>query len=52
MMPVLPWRFVSGSEPRLAAAPLMGEHNPYVFEGLLGLSPEEVRNLVATQVIY
>ncbi len=52
MMPVLPWRFVSGPEPRLESAPLMGEHNSYVFEGILGLSADEVANLVEAQVIY
>ena len=52
MMPVLPWRFVSGPEPPLEAAPLMGEHNSYIFEEILGISSEEVSKLIETQVIY
>ena len=52
MMPVLPWRFVSGPEPRLESAPLMGEHNSYIFEEILGISSEEVSKLIETQVIY
>jgi hypothetical protein len=30
----------------------MGEHNSYDFEGLLGLPPEEMQNLVAANVLY
>mgnify|MGYP003315573775 CR=1 FL=1 len=41
-----------GSLARLESAPLMGEHNSYVFEGILGISSDEVSNLIETQVIY
>ena len=34
------------------SAPLLGEHNGYVFEQLLGLSPEDMNRLVALEVIY
>jgi crotonobetainyl-CoA:carnitine CoA-transferase CaiB-like acyl-CoA transferase len=34
------------------AAPLLGEHNDYVFGELLGLSAEERRQLVADKVIF
>ncbi|MFC2060290.1 CaiB/BaiF CoA transferase family protein [Chloroflexota bacterium] len=32
-------------------APLLGEHNDYVYQGLLGLSPEEINTLVQERVI-
>ncbi len=35
-----------------AAAPLLGEHNDYVFKELLVMSDEEVARLVADRVIY
>lgn len=35
----------------LKRAPLLGEHNDYVFKGLLGLSDEEVAELVKAKVI-
>jgi benzylsuccinate CoA-transferase BbsF subunit len=34
------------------AAPLLGEHNNYVFGELLGLSPEEIEALAEKKVIY
>jgi len=33
-------------------APLLGEHNDYVFGELLGLSKEEIERLVEEKVIY
>lgn len=33
-------------------APLLGEHNEYVFGELLGLSSEEIEKLIEEQVIY
>jgi benzylsuccinate CoA-transferase BbsF subunit len=33
-------------------APLLGEHNPYVFGELLGKSEEEIQDLVQREVIY
>jgi crotonobetainyl-CoA:carnitine CoA-transferase CaiB-like acyl-CoA transferase len=34
------------------AAPLLGEHNDYVFGTLLGISSEERQRLAAQKVIY
>ncbi len=36
----------------LRPAPLVGEHNQYVFGELLGLPPEEIESLMAEKVIY
>ncbi len=33
-------------------APLLGEHNDYVYQGLLGISQEEIRRLVEEEVIF
>jgi len=33
-------------------APLLGEHNPYVFGELLGKSEEEIQDLVQREIIY
>ena len=46
----LPWK-ISGVEPRIAHAPLLGEDNVYVFTELLGLSFEEFAALVGQGVI-
>ncbi len=51
-LPGLPWRFEGQSEPHLTAAPVLGQHNEYVYQQLLGLSEAEVNRLVAEQVIY
>jgi len=42
----------SGIEPHYSHAPLFGEHNSYVFHDLLGLSEEEIVQLVEEKVIY
>jgi len=36
----------------LTRAPLLGEHNEYVFKEILGLSGEEFERLVGEKVIY
>jgi len=33
-------------------APLLGEHNQEIFGGLLGLSPEKIRQLEEDQVLW
>ena len=32
--------------------PMMGEHNDYVLNGLLGLSPEEIKRLVKDKIVF
>lgn len=51
-LPGLPWRFVGLDEPYVTAAPVLGEHNAYVYESLLGLSQADVARLVDEQIIY
>ena len=51
-MPGLPWRFDSEQKPLLTAAPVLGQHNAYVYQELLGMSEHEVNRLVEEQVIY
>jgi benzylsuccinate CoA-transferase BbsF subunit len=59
-LPAVPWRFNGEPEASMTAQPLAGQpptgiggqHNPYVFEELLGLTRLEVGALVEEQVIY
>ncbi len=51
-MPGLPWRFDSEQKPLLTAAPVLGQHNAYVYQELLGMSEHEVNRMVEEQVIY
>ena len=51
-LPGAPWRFDGELEGEMAAQPLRGEHNGYVFGELLGLSDAEIERLVEEQVIY
>ena len=51
-LPSLGWRFEGGPDPRITAAPVLGQHNDYVYSKLLGLSDEEVERLVNEQIIY
>ena len=51
-LPAIGWRFEGGPEPRIAAAPVLGQHNDYVYGELLGLSGEETARLVDDQIIY
>ena len=47
-----PWRF-SRTPARLERwTPQLGEHNDYVFGDLLGLSRDEIRELVEAKVIH
>jgi len=47
----LPWRPAYGSTPEYSPPPLLGEYNYDVFRGLLGLSQEEIEQLMADEVI-
>jgi crotonobetainyl-CoA:carnitine CoA-transferase CaiB-like acyl-CoA transferase len=51
-LPGLPWRFEGAEAPTLTEAPVLGEHNNYVYQDLLGLSPTEVIQMVEEQIIY
>jgi crotonobetainyl-CoA:carnitine CoA-transferase CaiB-like acyl-CoA transferase len=49
--PGIPWRSSGIDQPKYGPAPMLGEHNDYVFNHLLGLSPDEVEELKAGGVI-
>ena len=51
-LPALGWRFEGGPEPRITAAPVLGQHNDYVYGELLGLSDDEVAQFIEEQIIY
>ena len=51
-LPALGWRFDGGPAPRVTAAPVLGQHNDYVYGNLLGLSDKEVAQLTQEQIIY
>jgi crotonobetainyl-CoA:carnitine CoA-transferase CaiB-like acyl-CoA transferase len=51
-LPGLPWRFDGGDGPNLTEAPVLGQHNEYVYQELLGLSVDETNRLVEEQAIY
>ena len=51
-LPALGWRFDGGPEPRITAAPVLGQHNDYVYGELLGLSDDEIAKLIEDQIIY
>ena len=48
----LPWRLSDSPKGNYQCAPLLGEHNDYVFSELLGLSKEQIRQLEEEKVIY
>ena len=52
ILPSLGWRFSNGPAPRITAAPVLGEHNGYVYKELLGLAAGEIERLVNEQIIY
>jgi len=41
-----------GQKTRTDKAPLLGEHNDYIYRKLLGLKDEEIERLIQAQVIY
>ena len=47
-----PWRFSRTPAKLDGWTPKLGEHNQYVFGQLLGLSGEEIEELIAARVIY
>ncbi len=47
-----PWKFSATPAKVTAAAPLLGEHNEYVFGELLDMPREEISRLVAEKVVY
>ena len=51
-LPGLPWRFEGTQAPILTEAPVLGEHNDYIYGELLGLSQGEVAHMVEEQIIY
>jgi benzylsuccinate CoA-transferase BbsF subunit len=51
-LPGLPWRFDGALQPKQAAAPVLGQHNEYVYHELLGLSKPELRRLEEEQILY
>lgn len=48
----LPWKFSRTPGSIRRPAPLLGEHNRYVFCQLLGMSEEEVKSLEEEKVLY
>jgi benzylsuccinate CoA-transferase BbsF subunit len=48
----LPFHFGDTPKGNYASAPLLGEHNEYVFGELLGLSEEEIKRLTEERVLY
>jgi crotonobetainyl-CoA:carnitine CoA-transferase CaiB-like acyl-CoA transferase len=48
----LPIKFSDYAEGNYQTPPLLGEHNDYVFGKLLGLSKDEIRQLVEEKVLY
>ncbi len=51
-LPGLPWRFAGLDDHHIAAAPVLGQDNGYVYQDLLGLSEAEMTRLVEAQIIY
>lgn len=51
-LPGLPWRASNWPDPKVEAAPVLGQDNDYVYRELLGLPSKEIDRLVERQVIY
>jgi benzylsuccinate CoA-transferase BbsF subunit len=51
MIYTTPWRF-NQMKGDIGLTPLMGQHNDYVFKGLLGLADDRYKELVEKKVIY
>ncbi len=48
----LPWKLSETPAKIKRAAPLLGEHNEYVFGELLGMPKEEITRLIKEKIIY
>jgi len=48
----IPWKFSRTPGSIRRRAPLLGEHNQYVFCELLGMGEEEVSHLAEEKVLY
>jgi benzylsuccinate CoA-transferase BbsF subunit len=48
----LPWKLSGVKRKQMRHAPILGEHNDYVFGKILGLTQEERYKLVVEEVIY
>ena len=48
----LPWNLTPGPSATYEHAPLLGEHNEYVFQDLLGMSKNDIAQLIAKRIIY
>ncbi len=48
----IPWRLSRTPGAIRTSGPLLGQHNEYVFGELLGLSADEIRQLVESEVLY
>ena len=51
-LPGLPWRLDGGPEPYLTEAPVLGQHNAYGYQEMLGLPALEVDRMIEDQIIY
>jgi len=51
-LPGMPWEFDGERRSSITAAPVLGQHNTYVYQELLGLSQIEIDRLVQEQIIY
>lgn len=50
VMEGMPWK-MSDIQPKFEPAPLLGQHNDYVFRELLGMSDDEITELIIGEVI-
>ena len=48
----VPWHFSATPAQIRHRSPLWGEHNHYVFEELLGMSPEEIKELEEKEIAF
>lgn len=51
-LPGLGWKFDGGPESDVRPAPVIGQHNDYVYHELMGLPESEINTLIDEQIIY
>ena len=51
-LPGVPWRFEGQPDPYITAAPVLGQHNDYVYGELLGMPKAEMAALEEQQIIH